>query len=308
MQAKTRNLKTAFKVTIIYIIFSVIYFVLGENIGGFAKDIFKLESFNSASLYIMNISLGAIVIFFAAYIISSRFGKYQRNIEECSKKLDIKTEDLGKLDMVLRDYRKFIEDILESSDVLVIVLDKNLDILEASYNIKAHTSYREDEIKGKNISILLNKAHIEEIKENITGKDEYILEMELDTKCGKKKHMRGDIRRIQDRQDENIEYTIFLSDISKRKILEEKVSYLGSYDPITSLPNRMFLEEKFKYILEEADKKGSIIAFLYIDIDDFAYINETLGHHAGDSLLRDMALLLGNSIEDRDILSRIIQD
>ena len=70
----------------------------------------------------------------------------------------------------------------------------------------------------------------------------------------------------------------------------------------------MFLEEKFKHILEEADKKGSIIAFLYIDIDDFAYINETLGHHAGDSLLRDMALLLGNSIEDRDVLSRIIQD
>lgn len=220
MPAKTQSLKTASKVTVVYIIFSVIYFVLGENIKGFARDIFKLESLNSASLYIINISLGAIVIFFVAYIISNRFGKYERNIEEYSEKLDIKTDDLGKLDIALKDHRKFIENLLESSDVLVIILDKNLDMLKVSYNIKSHTSYREDEIKGKNISILLNKGHIEEIKENITGKDEYILEMELDTKCGKKKHMRGDIRRIQDRQDENIEYTIFLSDISKRKILE----------------------------------------------------------------------------------------
>ena len=107
MPAKTQSLKTASKVTVVYIIFSVIYFVLGENIKGFARDLFKLESLNSASLYIINISLGAIVIFFVAYIISNRFGKYERNIEEYSEKLDIKTDDLGKLDIALKDHRKF---------------------------------------------------------------------------------------------------------------------------------------------------------------------------------------------------------
>lgn len=297
MESKTRSLKIAFKITIIYVIVSVIWFLLGKNIKGFINNI-----------YIINTASGTVFVFFAVYMISSRFRKDKIIIKEYSNKLDKKTHDLENLDLSLNNHRRFIESLLESADILIILLDENFKILEASNNIEVHTSYTEKELAGRSLYELLKKEDIEEIKENLIGRNGYILELELDTKCGKKKHMSGDIKRVKDIQNEKIEYTMFLSDISKRKFLEERVTYLGSYDPITSLPNRISLEKKFKSILEEADKTGNIIAFLYIDIDDFAYINETLGHHAGDSLLRDMAVLLRNSIENTDILSRIIQD
>lgn len=95
---------------------------------------------------------------------------------------------------------------------------------------------------------------------------------------------------------------------SHLKDLQNKVNYLGAYDSLTDLSNRNDMEENFNKLLGEMNKKENPIALLYIDIDDFAYVNETNGHHAGDRLLIEIANIIKLHAKEGDLVSRISQD
>lgn len=95
---------------------------------------------------------------------------------------------------------------------------------------------------------------------------------------------------------------------SRLKDLESKVNYLGSCDSLTDLSNRDQMEKNFNQLLPDIKEKGKLAVLLYIDIDDFAYINETKGHHAGDELLKDIAKLIKGNIGKDDLAARITQD
>jgi diguanylate cyclase (GGDEF)-like protein/PAS domain S-box-containing protein len=93
-------------------------------------------------------------------------------------------------------------------------------------------------------------------------------------------------------------------DISDRKRAEEQIAYLSSYDSVTGLPNRGLFEEHLELALGRARRKGSSVAVLFVDLDRFQLVNESLGRAAGDELLRQAASRLREVARTMDLLAR----
>jgi diguanylate cyclase (GGDEF)-like protein/PAS domain S-box-containing protein len=93
-------------------------------------------------------------------------------------------------------------------------------------------------------------------------------------------------------------------DISERKRAEEQILYLSRYDSITGLPNRALFEEHLELALGRARRTGGAVAVLYIDLDRFHLVNESLGRAAGDELLRQAASRLREVARTMDLVAR----
>lgn len=109
------------------------------------------------------------------------------------------------------------------------------------------------------------------------------------------------------RNDEG-EVTMLLGitrDVTERKNSEERIRYLATYDALTGLPNRSYLEEYFAATLSFSKRHQSTFAILFLDLDHFKDINDTLGHHVGDTLLIETAQRLKSILREEDIISRL---
>ena len=95
-----------------------------------------------------------------------------------------------------------------------------------------------------------------------------------------------------------------MGDITERKRVEEQVVFLAYHDAVTGLPNRNSFEEALDGAIREARPRGSAVAVLYMDLDDFKTVNDTLGHDAGDGFLREVARRLSGAVRDRDLVAR----
>ncbi|MCJ8143974.1 diguanylate cyclase [Ancylobacter sp. A5.8] len=96
-----------------------------------------------------------------------------------------------------------------------------------------------------------------------------------------------------------------LSDISERKRLEDDLHHLATHDALTGLPNRALFAQKFEAGLKRLTRQRAHLAVLLVDLDNFKTINDTLGHAAGDALLRHLARLMQGELRDGDVAARI---
>jgi diguanylate cyclase (GGDEF)-like protein/PAS domain S-box-containing protein len=100
-------------------------------------------------------------------------------------------------------------------------------------------------------------------------------------------------------------YIATLIDISDRKRNEERIHFLAHHDVLTELPNRSLCVERLRAAVQHAERTGGRVAVLFIDLDRFKNINDSLGHHVGDSLLRSVARRLLDSVRVGDTVSRL---
>ncbi|GBR06592.1 EAL domain-containing protein [Acetobacter oeni] len=94
-------------------------------------------------------------------------------------------------------------------------------------------------------------------------------------------------------------------DITERKAAEEHIRYLALHDSLTSLPNRRGLEMVLSQVIETSRQSGVQSAILGLDLDGFKAVNDTLGHHAGDILLKEVAARFQKQLRDSDYLARL---
>ncbi len=101
-------------------------------------------------------------------------------------------------------------------------------------------------------------------------------------------------------------YLIFqVQDITERKALEEKLVHLAYHDSLTGLPNRALLEERIDIALKRSKRTGSPVALLYLDLDGFKAVNDSLGHDAGDLLLIELARRIELYSRPTDTVARL---
>jgi diguanylate cyclase (GGDEF)-like protein/PAS domain S-box-containing protein len=95
-----------------------------------------------------------------------------------------------------------------------------------------------------------------------------------------------------------------VDDVTERRRADEKIAHLAHYDALTDLPNRVLFREQIERELRKA-VKGEKFALLYIDIDEFKSINDSLGHHVGDELLKTIAARIKDCIKPTDLIARL---
>ncbi|HZW21215.1 sensor domain-containing protein [Noviherbaspirillum sp.] len=94
-------------------------------------------------------------------------------------------------------------------------------------------------------------------------------------------------------------------EITDKKIAEERIQYLATHDGLTGLPNRMMFSELLSAAIRTARRYDRRFAVLFIDLDRFKYINDTLGHHAGDTLLKEVADRFKAALRSSDMIARL---
>ncbi|MHB1112828.1 MAG: sensor domain-containing protein [Acidovorax defluvii] len=101
---------------------------------------------------------------------------------------------------------------------------------------------------------------------------------------------------------------VVVRDITARKEAQERETFLALHDTLTQLPNRRFLMEQLGKVLSMARRRKFMVAVLFINLDHFKTVNDSLGHHAGDQLLCDVAERLRQSVRDTDLVARLSGD
>lgn len=94
-------------------------------------------------------------------------------------------------------------------------------------------------------------------------------------------------------------------DVTERKRAEEQMSYLARYDHLTGLSNRNLFQDRLTQALARADRDGSMVALMFLDLDRFKPVNDTLGHGAGDLLLKAVASRLKGMLRETDTIARM---
>ncbi|MEK7697722.1 MAG: diguanylate cyclase, partial [Pseudomonadota bacterium] len=100
-------------------------------------------------------------------------------------------------------------------------------------------------------------------------------------------------------------FVAIIQDITERRQAEERLSYLAYHDTLTGLPNRVLLLERLQQALVDAERVERIVAVMFLDLDRFKVINDTLGHHVGDTLLKAVAERLKSCVRPGDIIARL---
>ena len=110
---------------------------------------------------------------------------------------------------------------------------------------------------------------------------------------------------VPSQEDDEVRYVITFSDLTIVRETQEQLSYLAHHDVLTGLPNRALLDERLDHELQRARRHGHGVALMFIDLDGFKTINDSLGHAAGDTLLQEVARRLRASIRDADTAARL---
>jgi diguanylate cyclase (GGDEF)-like protein/PAS domain S-box-containing protein len=106
-------------------------------------------------------------------------------------------------------------------------------------------------------------------------------------------------------EDEHVRGIVLNSrDVSERKAFEEQLSHQAFHDPVTGLANRALFADRVAHALRATVRKGALVAVMFIDLDDFKTVNDSLGHQAGDVVLAEVARRLEKAIRPADTVAR----
>src|SRR5207244_1324591 len=101
------------------------------------------------------------------------------------------------------------------------------------------------------------------------------------------------------------EFVSVSRDISERKVVEEQIEYQAYHDALTGLPNRRLFRDRLTVALAHARRLKSTLAVMFLDLDRFKYVNDTLGHSLGDEMLKTVAARLAAALREEDSIARM---
>jgi len=204
------------------------------------------------------------------------------------------------------------EKIIESSPQGIMITDMAGVIESVNPAFARVTGFELDEVVGKSPSILSSGRHdgtfYKEMWEKIERDGYWQGEIWNRRKNGEVYPELLTITSIHEEDGELTHYASLFSDISDLKESEEQIKHLAYFDPLTGLPNRRLVNDRLSMAIAHARRSGASLAVLFIDLDRFKRINDSLGHRVGDQVLREVAACLGENIREDDTVARMAGD
>jgi diguanylate cyclase (GGDEF)-like protein/PAS domain S-box-containing protein len=197
---------------------------------------------------------------------------------------------------------------VEQSPVTVMITDLDAKIEYVNPAFTAISGYTADEVMGKTPRILQGgKTRAEEYQamwQNISNGIPWFGILHNKRKDGTPFWEEAVIAPVRDAHGAITQYVAMKQDITMRLEAEEQVKFLSSHDPLTCLPNRVLGKIRMEQAMREADRSGLKSALLFIDVDNFKRVNESLGYRVGDLLLQAIAKRIQCCLRATDTLSR----
>lgn len=198
---------------------------------------------------------------------------------------------------------------LDNAQEGILITDANGTILTANPAVSRVTGYELEEIIGQNPRIFSSNQHPPEfftrMWKSVAQFGHWRGEILNRRKSGEVYPEWLSIMAIRDRNGKVKNYVAFFSDISAQKNLEDQLHRLAFHDSLTGLPNRVLFRDHLAHVISVSAQNSNTVALLYVDIDNFKAINDTLGHAGGDYALRHLAKCLEVSIRPNDMAARL---
>lgn len=199
--------------------------------------------------------------------------------------------------------------VFSSTTEAILITDAGNRIVAVNEAFTSMTGYALDEVKGRNPSVLSSGQHdaafYREMWKSINECGVWQGEIIDKNKSGKFFYKHMAINVVKNEQGEISHYVSISSDISERKEYDKNVHFLAYYDVLTGLPNRTLLRDRLGQMIASAHRDSMQFALLFLDLDRFKYINDSMGHSVGDRLLQSVAQRLQACVREGDTVSRI---
>ncbi|WP_238333423.1 putative bifunctional diguanylate cyclase/phosphodiesterase [Luteimonas marina] len=200
-------------------------------------------------------------------------------------------------------------EVLRSMNEAVAVIDRNFDFVSVNPAFLRMTGYDEGDVVGRNTNILDSLQHdtafYQHIREQIRRKGRWNGEIWQRRKDGEEFLCQIESSTVYDKNGQLILYVTVLNDITQQKRAEQELRYLANFDTLTNLPNRSLLSERLSRAIVRAHREDNRIAVLFLDLDRFKDVNDSLGHAAGDRILRAAAARLQQTVGMHHTVARL---
>ena len=233
--------------------------------------------------------------------VKERTQELSEAIEKLAKEIKEKKNAQWQLSLASEIFKHSVEGIIITDETGVI-----LDVNNAFTTI---TGYTRKEALGQKPSIIKSDKHDDEyydkMWQSLLQKDFWEGDIWNRRKCGELYPERLSISSVRNENQEISNYVAVFHDISDAKASEEKIRFQAHHDILTGLPNRALLNDRIEKAIGHARRRNYMIAILFIDLDNFKNINDSLGHLTGDLLLQAVAERLLHLFRKEDTVARL---
>lgn len=199
--------------------------------------------------------------------------------------------------------------IFENSEESILITGADRRILSVNPAFSKITGFQASEVIGQSQEFLRSDKHPASFYADLWAQVEQVGNWQGDIWCRRKSGEDfpgwASISLVKNREGQISHYFSMFTDITERKRAEERIHYLAYYDELTGLPNRSLLYKLVDQSLVEARRSRLHGAILFIDLNRFKPVNDTLGHGVGDRLLKQVAERLRNAVRAEDVVARL---